>query len=528
MRIRIFGVGLLLAALAGFVFASASTLDFVQHLDRQVHELHCSFAPGLIAADKESTGCQITLLSPYSSLLRTSLWGGIPISLPAMAVFAFLAFRAIELLVADASRRRTAAAIALATAAVPVLASVIMGYLAFTQLHAVCKLCIGIYVSSAAALGMAVGALRAARAEAAAPAGTAAPRIDATAPTIVAGAPAQPGGAPRASTPAVPTDSARMWLAAAGQAFAFVTVPVVVYALLVPDYSRYIGTCGTLARPDDPYAVMVPLGPKGDGVPAIEVFDPLCPSCRAFEERLRASGQDRQLRRQGVMFPLDSECNWMVPASLHPGACRVSKAVLCAATVPAVGPDAVVEWAFEQQEELLAAGKQDPAGVSRMIAARFPELGACIGSAETEAKLNKSLRWAVKNQLPVMTPQLYVAGVKLCDEDSDLGMDFMLHHMLQKHAAGQLKSAAPAAAPREPGLVPGSEAGSRPADKATKAAPRREPAKTAAEADKAASPGSGAPEPRPAEPEKKTPATELPSVRDPEAPAAGQEEAGAP
>ncbi|MDC0667885.1 vitamin K epoxide reductase/DsbA family protein [Nannocystis radixulma] len=516
MRTRIFGVGLLLAALAGFVFASASTLDFVQHLDRQVHELHCSFAPGLIAPDKESTGCQVTLLSPYSSIMRTSLWGGIPISLPAMAVFAFLAFRAIELLAAEASRRRTAAAIALATTAVPVLASVIMGYLAFTQLHAACKLCIGIYFSSGAALVMAVGALRAARAEAAAPVGTVS---------------AQPGQAPAASAPPVEPDNAKMWLAAAGQAFAFVTVPVVVYALLVPDYSRYIGTCGALARPDDPYAVMVPLGPTGDGAPAIEVFDPLCPSCRAFEERLRASGQDRLLRRQGVMFPLDSECNWMVPASLHPGACRVSKAVLCAATVPGVGPDAVVQWAFEQQEELLAAGKQDLDGVSRMIAARFPELGACIKSAETEAKLNKSLRWTVKNQLPVMTPQLYVAGVKLCDEDSDLGMDFTLHHMLQKHAAGQLASTAPAAAPREPGVVPGSEAASRPADKATKAAPKREPAKAAPEADKSASRPAEPAEPRPAEPaaepEKKAapPATELPSVRDPETPASGQEEA---
>jgi hypothetical protein len=209
----------------------------------------------------------------------------------------------------------------------------------------------------------------------------------------------------------------------------------------------------------------------------------------------------------------------------------VSKAVLCAAGVPRVGPDAVVEWAFEQQEELLAAGKQDPGGVSRMIAARFPELAACIGSAEVESKLNKSLRWAVKNQLPVMTPQLYVAGVKLCDEDSDLGMDYTLHHMLQMHAAGQLRSATPAAAPREPGLVPGSEA-SRLADKATKAGPRREPA-PAPRADKPAAPGATA-EPRPAgpvvEPETKTPppTKELPDVREPETPAGGREDAGAP
>jgi uncharacterized membrane protein len=500
---RIFGVGLLLAALAGFVFASASTLDFVQHLDRQVHELHCSFVPGLVEPDEESTGCQVTLLSPYSSIMRTSLWGGIPISLPAMAVFAFLAFRAIELLLADESRRKTMAAIALVATLVPVLASSVMGYLAFTKLHAACKLCIGIYASSGVALLMAAAALLAARAES-----TSAARAASADPMAPA---------------ATPPRAAAAWLAAVGQAFAFVTVPVVVYAALVPDYpSRFIGSCGALAEPDDPYGVMVPLGPKGNGAPAIEVFDPLCPSCRGFEERLQSSGQDALLQRRAVMFPLDSECNWMVTRSLHPGACRVSEAVLCATTVPSVGPDAVVAWAFEQQETLLAAGKQDLENVSKMITARFPELGACLRSPEVESRLNKSLRWAVKNQLPVMTPQLYVAGVKLCDEDSDLGMDYTLHRMLEKHAAGQLQASTPAAAPVEPSLVPGSEASkSTAAGKAGKAAPKsapkREPTKAA--------PKPSSPAETPAEPvtePKQPPISNLPDVREPD----GEQEAG--
>ena len=502
---RIFGVGLLLAALAGFVFASASTLDFVQHLDRQVHELHCSFAPGLVEPDEESTGCQVTLLSPYSSIMRTSLWGGIPISLPAMAVFAFLAFRALELLLADPSRRRPMAAIALVATLVPVIASCVMGYLAFTKLHAACKLCIGIYISSGIALLMAVAALLAARAEARS--GTAS---------------ADPAAA------ATPPKAAAMWLAAAGQAFAFVTIPVVVYAALVPDYpSRYIGTCGALAEPDDPYGVMVPLGPKGNGVPAIEVFDPLCPSCRGFEERLVASGQDQLLSRRAVMFPLDSECNWMVGRSLHPGACRVSEAVLCATTVPSVGPDAVVQWAFEQQDALLAAGKQDLESVSKMISARFPELGSCLRSPEVESRLNKSLRWAVKNQLPVMTPQLYVAGVKLCDEDSDLGMDYTLHRMLEKHAAGQLQASTPAAAPVEPSLVPGSESKSTASKKSADKPARKKPAAPAskpsgsptAPADTPSEPVTEPKRPAPAEP-----SVDLPDLREPD----DEQEGGAP
>jgi uncharacterized membrane protein len=500
MWTRIFGVGLLLAALAGFVFASASTLDFVQHLDRQVHELHCSFVPGLVEPDEESTGCQVTLLSPYSSIMRTSLWGGIPISLPAMAVFAFLLFRAIEVIGAPAAQRRTAAAIALTATVVPVVASAIMGYLAFTQLHAACKLCIGIYISSGASLLMAFLAVLAARGES---------EPDA----MAEGAPA----------PTPPT-AATMWLAAVGQGFGFVTVPVVVYALLVPDYSRYIGTCGALLEPEDPYGVMVPLGPKGNGAPTIEVFDPLCPSCRGFEERLVASGQDQLLSRRAVMFPLDSECNWMVTRSLHPGACRVSQAVLCATTVPAVGPDAVVAWAFEQQELLLEAGKKDLEGVSRMIAARFPELTACMGSPEVESRLNKSLRWTVKNQLPVMTPQLYVNGVKLCDEDSDLGMDFTLHHMLGKHAAGQLQATTPVAGPTEPAFVPGSEA-VRPAGKASK--PSRKPAKADKPTPAKGGPAEPVTEPTRAPPDA-PPAKALPDVREPTPPDDAGENEGAP
>ncbi len=506
MWTRIFGIGLLLASLVGLVFASASTLDFVQHLDRQVHELHCSFVPGLVEPDEQSTGCQVTLLSPYSSIMRTSLWGGIPISLPAMAVFAFLMFRAIELIGAAAPKRRPAAAIALVATLVPVLASAVMGYLAFTELHAVCKLCIGIYISSGSAFVMALAAWIAARSE---------------------GVVLAPDGVP------TPVKAAPMWLAAAGQAFGFVTVPVVAYAMLVPDYSRYIGTCGALLEPDDPYGVMVALGPKGasNAAPAIEVFDPLCPSCRGFEERLRASGQDQLLSRKAVMFPLDSECNWMVGRSLHPGACRVSQAVLCGASTPAVGPDAVVQWAFEQQEALLEAGKKDLDGVSRMIAARFPELTACVGSPEVESRLNKSLRWAVKNELPVMTPQLYVSGVKLCDEDSDLGMDFTLHHMLKRFTAGQLHATTPAAAPAEPTLVPGSEATPRAPSKAkptktkpTKAAPT--PAAPTPAAPTKAKPAEPTPSEPITEPKRVPPPQPLPDVRD--EPADGREDAGAP
>jgi uncharacterized membrane protein len=92
----------LLGAVVGVVFAGVSTYDFVQHLDRQVHNLHCSFIPGV--SHSGESGCQLAMMSPYSSVLRGRVWGGVPIALPALSVFAFLVFYALDLAL---TRRKT-------------------------------------------------------------------------------------------------------------------------------------------------------------------------------------------------------------------------------------------------------------------------------------------------------------------------------------------------------------------------------------------------------------------------------------
>lgn len=430
-----------IAALAGLAFASVSTFDFVQHLDRQVHDLHCSFVPGLLESDDKSTGCQVTLLSPYSSVMRTSIWGGVPISLAAMSIFALLAYRGLEFFGRPPRERGTAAGITLALMAIPVLASMIMGTIALRELDAVCKLCVGIYVSSGVGLLGAALSFRSARLETAV-------AVEVDAAGREAGTDDGAGAEPVV---------ARMWLTAAGQAFAFVAVPVVSYATLVPDHGRFIGECGGLIHPEDPQQVMVPLDGNGD-TDVIEVFDPLCPACKGLQERLDASGLAARLKRRAVMFPLDSECNWMVSRSLHPGACRVSKAVLCAAHSKSVSVDAVVDWAFEQQSALLKLGEQDLDAVTERVVGKFSALKACLSSPQVEARLNQSLRWTVANKLTVLTPQVFIDGVKLCDEDTDLGLDFTLNTMLGLHDAGQLATMAPEPEVGEPALVGGSEA----------------------------------------------------------------------
>lgn len=406
-------------AILGFSFAAVSTYDFVAHLDRQVHGIHCSFLPGVGTVDASgASGCHVTLMSPYSSVLRQEIWGGIPISLPAMAVFAFLLFWSVALVLL---RRQTDTAatgfLALATG-LPVVASAVMAVISFSTLGAACKLCIGIYVSSALVFAGGLGLWLRAR------------KLARVAP------PLQPGD-PHAET--VAASPPRMSTGALVGAFflgvAMVAMATVAYAAASPDYSEYVGACGSLEQPNAPPGVLIQLGPQTASAEAVEVLDPLCPACRGFEQRLEASGLGDQIARRAVLFPLDDECNWMVEDAIHAGACAISEALLCAEG----NRQEVLEWAFEHQEEIRTASEEDPRAAERMAVEQFPGLRRCVGRPAVRAKLNRGLRWAVANQLPVLTPQLYVEGVRLCDEDSDLGMDYALARMLERAREGTLR-----------------------------------------------------------------------------------------
>src|SRR5262245_8649905 len=92
------------------------------------------------------------MMSPYSSVLRSQVWGGIPISLAALSVFAFLVFYAADLMV---TRRkddpRATGFLALATA-LPALTSLVMLVISLAKLGTTCKLCVCIYLASAVCL----------------------------------------------------------------------------------------------------------------------------------------------------------------------------------------------------------------------------------------------------------------------------------------------------------------------------------------------------------------------------------------
>jgi hypothetical protein len=326
-----------------------------------------------------------------------------------MAVFAFLFYRGLWMLGPVTIRTRAAASVIFGVASICLLASVLMGTISFATLGAACRLCIGIYLASTTAFIAALLIWRSTRW-----------MVD---------------------DPAASATMSREWTFAAGQLGVFVAIPALAYVLLMPNHESFVANCGRLDDARDPYGVMVPIGPQS-GVPAVEVFDPLCPACRGFEQRLAASGLEAKLSRSAVLFPLDDTCNWMINKAMHPGACTISEAVLCAAEESSAKAEAVIKWAFEHQEQIREAAAKDGTAAGKLAAAAFPGVASCLGSARVQQRLNRSLRWTVKNQIPVLTPQLYVDGRKLCDEDTDLGMDYALSRMLDMHARGELNDGA--------------------------------------------------------------------------------------
>jgi len=332
-----------------------------------------------------------------------------------------------------------------------------MGYLSFVELSVACKSCIGIYVASGLvftfSLALAIRSFRRRRSPAPSrPVAASAPTADgADAEREVEGQ----GEQPWAGKPPEGRDQRKKSKKQRGGAGgplsypgiailamlggAFVLIPALLYIVIAPRFDEYVGTCGALPQPADRQGVLVALGGGGDDT-AIEVVDPLCAACRGLESRLEASGLSTQIRRKALLFPLDSECNWMIDRSIHPGACAVSEAILCA------GDEAneVLQWAFDEQDRILEATRVNPAAAQQLVTTRFPQLSWCIGSADVRARLNRALRWSVSNQLPVSAPQIYVEGLKLCDEDTDLGLEYMLPRLIQRaRGEGQARAGLP-------------------------------------------------------------------------------------
>jgi protein-disulfide isomerase len=393
----------LVGSLLGVLFATYSTLDYANHLDRRLHDIHCSIIPGAPVTDA-GDACRAAMYSPYSAVLKEQFWGGIPISLFAQGAFVFFVGFSLYLLLSGPRASKQALQFFAALGVTPLLVSLLMLTLSLLKVGSVCKTCAGIYTASTL---LALGALlnlrnlRATPAFASMEAATAPPELQ------------------QAARPTVSLLHPVAWLLALAVATA---IPARVYASSLPDHRPFLGNCGTLKKVKEPRSLL--LLPTSAPVRQATLFeDPLCPTCRAFHHRLLAEKLFDRLKPTLVLFPLDSECNWMLDEPLHPGACVVSRAVLCGAE----NARAVLEWAYEQQPELSEAGKQGAAAVEALLAARFGDaLVQCAKSKETLRKLNEHLHYAVDNGIAISTPQMYLDGKRFCDEDTDIGLRYTM------------------------------------------------------------------------------------------------------
>lgn len=391
----------------GVLFATYSTLDYSNHLDRRLHDIHCSIIPGAPVTGA-GDACRAAMYSPYSAVLKEQFWGGIPISLFGQGAFAFFVAFALYLLLSGGRAPRQAVQFFAFIGSTPLLVSLLMLTLSLTKVGGVCKTCAGIYIGSAL---LALGALLTLR--------TLKPGY------AEAAAFGDPNLVPQLQVhqrPQVTLLFPVAWVLALAVA---TVVPARVYASSLPDHRPYLGTCGSLKNVKPPKSLLE-LPTTNPVQPATLFEDPLCPTCRAFHHRMLAERMFDRLSPTLVLFPLDSECNWMLDEPLHPGACIVSRAVLCGGN----NARAVLEWAYDEQEALTVAGRNGPKALESLIAGRWGDaVVQCMNSKSTKNQLNEHLHYAVDNSIDLSTPQVFLGEKRVCDEDTDIGLRFTMAQM---------------------------------------------------------------------------------------------------
>jgi uncharacterized membrane protein/2-hydroxychromene-2-carboxylate isomerase len=113
----------------------------------------------------------------------------------------------------------------------------------------------------------------------------------------------------------------------------------------------------------------------------IEYSDYECPYCARAHEEVRAVLSSRpDITLVSRHFPLDASCNPAVARTVHPTACALARAAICAG---AQGRFAEMDDAlFRNQRERLA-----PARLAEQLGLDMERFGACVGSPETERRL---------------------------------------------------------------------------------------------------------------------------------------------
>ena len=341
---------------AGLVFAGVSTYDFVQHLDRQVHSLHCSFIPG--GARERATGLSGRDDEPVLVGVPHAACGAAFRSrCPRWRCSRSSLFYAIDLLL---TRRkddpRATAFLALATCAAGADVDHDADDLAHEARHDVQAVRRHLHGERA---------VPDRRDHAVAPRGRPRARVG----------DASKNGAQRSSTGrgarAASNGSSRRCSASASRSSRARRCSTSRWRPITASSSA---RAARSRKPDDTYGVMVHgrSAPRATPRPHRDPRSAV-PRVQGVRAAARGVGLRRPARSQGDPVPARQHCNWMITETTHPGACTVSEAVLCAGDKRARGDRVGVRGPGPRSAR---RPKADPAAAARIVKQRFPELAS--------------------------------------------------------------------------------------------------------------------------------------------------------
>jgi protein-disulfide isomerase len=192
--------------------------------------------------------------------------------------------------------------------------------------------------------------------------------------------------------------------ASPGRTGAAVALGALVVAGAAMAYPRYwerarpaVRTAGTgEVGPSAPAAL-----PSGPPV-VVEYSDYECPFCARAHEEMRAILEKRPdvtvVRRQ---FPLDAACNPALTKSIHPSACTLARAGICAQA----------QGRFAEMDDALFRNQRDgrsPIELAQRIGLDLERFRSCVTSPETERRLQADIAAGIREG--VRATPTYVVG----------------------------------------------------------------------------------------------------------------------
>jgi uncharacterized membrane protein/predicted DsbA family dithiol-disulfide isomerase len=175
--------------------------------------------------------------------------------------------------------------------------------------------------------------------------------------------------------------------------------------LLVSAYPRIEArppAANPVGSPAGTNQLALPLLPAATG-PAVLFSDYECPFCaiahQELRELLRVRPDIRVVKRH---FPLDQACNPIMKRPMHPHACELARAAICAEA----------QGQFEAMDNALFASQKAPATVEELAARLGLDLArfrACLAAPQTAARLAADIEAGMKAKLR-STPTYVVDG----------------------------------------------------------------------------------------------------------------------